>query len=190
MYKISKVRDLCRERGTKLRTVAKAIGVTEHGLQKMITRETASVPNIKALSDYFNVPIEYWLENYKEPLDGEEQKNVPIGTRLNDFIHFNGLTQVEFAKILGVPATRINNIVKNSPDFNVDLLAGITQHYPNLNLRWLLLGAGNMTLTEAQKKGQLECTECKKKDQVIYNLSQDNKELKDQVKGITTKVKR
>jgi hypothetical protein len=54
----------------------------------------------------------------------------------------------------------------------------------------LLLGAGNMTLTEAQKKGQLECTECKKKDQVIYNLSQDNKELKDQVKGITTKVKR
>lgn len=70
--------------------------------------------------------------------------NFEINDRIKQFIKISDITGKEFADILGVSPARISNIMnyRNRPDS--DLLIFMADKYRNINLKWLLLGEGDM----------------------------------------------
>lgn len=65
-------------------------------------------------------------------------------TRLLQFLSAENLTQAEFAKKLGVSGPNVTHIIsgRNKPSY--DFIISLADHYPALNLEWLLLGKGKM----------------------------------------------
>ena len=65
-------------------------------------------------------------------------------TRLLQFLSAENLTQAEFAKKLGVSGPNVTHIIsgRNKPSY--DFIQNLANHYPALNLEWLLLGKGKM----------------------------------------------
>ncbi|MBP5397985.1 MAG: helix-turn-helix transcriptional regulator [Bacteroidales bacterium] len=65
-------------------------------------------------------------------------------TRLLQFLSAENLTQAEFAKKLGVSGPNVTHIIsgRNKPSY--DFLLSLANHYPALNMEWMLLGKGKM----------------------------------------------
>ena len=65
-------------------------------------------------------------------------------TRLLQFLSAENLTQAEFAKKLGVSGPNVTHIIsgRNKPSY--DFLLSMANHYPALNMEWMLLGKGKM----------------------------------------------
>lgn len=70
--------------------------------------------------------------------------NFDINDRIKQFIKVSNITGKEFADNLGVSPARLSNIMnyRNRPDS--DLLIFMADKYRNINLKWLLLGEGEM----------------------------------------------
>ena len=67
-----------------------------------------------------------------------------MNTRLQQFLSAENISQSEFADTIGVARASVSHILagRNKPGF--DFLVGMCQHYPPLNLEWLLTGKGRM----------------------------------------------
>ena len=67
-----------------------------------------------------------------------------MNTRLEQFIAAENISQAEFADTIGVARASVSHILsgRNKPSF--DFITGMMQHYPRLNMEWLLAGKGKM----------------------------------------------
>lgn len=67
-----------------------------------------------------------------------------MNTRLQRFLNERHITQSQFAQTLGVTNASISHIIsgRNKPGY--DFIVSVAQHYPELNIEWLLLGEGPM----------------------------------------------
>lgn len=67
-----------------------------------------------------------------------------MNTRLQQFLSAENISQSQFADTIGVARASVSHILagRNKPGF--DFLVGMSQHYPSLNLEWLLTGKGRM----------------------------------------------
>ena len=65
-------------------------------------------------------------------------------TRILQFLSAENLTQAEFAKKIGVSGPNVTHIIsgRNKPSY--DFILSMANHYPALNLEWLLTGKGKM----------------------------------------------
>ena len=81
-----------------------------------------------------------------------------MNTRLNQFLTAENLTQAEFAKRLGIARAGVSHILsgRNSPSYS--FILSLTQHFPALNIEWLLTGKGKMyrdqSADHSQKRGE------------------------------------
>lgn len=68
--------------------------------------------------------------------------------RLEQFLTCENLSQSQFADTIGVSRAGVSKILSghNKPGF--DMLSSIAQHYPSLNLEWLITGKGKMYLRD------------------------------------------
>ena len=64
--------------------------------------------------------------------------------RIIKFIEAEKLTAAEFADNIGVQRSSVSHVLngRNNPSFA--FIQKIIEHYPNLNLRWLMTGEGNI----------------------------------------------
>lgn len=69
------------------------------------------------------------------------QDNNTIKYRLAEFLKHLGIGQAKFAQIVGVSKGFANNV---GDSIRTDNLNKIAEHYPELNLTWLLTGEGEM----------------------------------------------
>ncbi|MBR1406199.1 MAG: helix-turn-helix transcriptional regulator [Bacteroidales bacterium] len=67
-----------------------------------------------------------------------------MNNRLEQFLSAENISQAEFADTIGVARASVSHILagRNKPSY--DFLTGMMQHYPRLNMEWLLAGKGKM----------------------------------------------
>lgn len=67
-----------------------------------------------------------------------------MNKRLEQFLAAENLSQTQFAETLNVARASISHLLagRNNPGY--DFIKSVMQHYPNLNMDWLILGTGKM----------------------------------------------
>ena len=97
-----------------------------------------------------------------------------VGERLGLVLKKKGVTQKSFSKKVGVTEQSISKLIKGqirSP--KADLIAQIARLFPDVNLRWLIIGEGEML-----REGMTVSDETKNE---LNNLRIENSKLKDKV---------
>lgn len=64
--------------------------------------------------------------------------------RLQQFLSAENITQAQFADEIGVARAGVSHVLagRNKPGF--DFIAATAEHYPTLNIEWLITGKGKM----------------------------------------------
>lgn len=67
-----------------------------------------------------------------------------MNTRLQQFLSAEDISQAQFADTIGVARASVSHILagRNRPGY--DFIVNTVQHYPDLNVEWLLTGKGKM----------------------------------------------
>ena len=67
-----------------------------------------------------------------------------MNTRLKQFLAAENITQAQFADTINVVRASVSHVLsgRNNPSF--DFIKAMMQHYPNLNIDWLMFGKGKM----------------------------------------------
>lgn len=66
-----------------------------------------------------------------------------VNERLKSFFAHKGLSAYAVSKTTGVPHTTVAHILR-STDVKISSLEKIVDYYPDLNIRWLITGKGEM----------------------------------------------
>ncbi len=75
-----------------------------------------------------------------------------LGERLRIFIKKKGLTIKEFAEACGISDKSIINYVTDQRQPNAEALKKMAEKFPDLDLRWLLLGSAGTGVSESESK--------------------------------------
>lgn len=67
-----------------------------------------------------------------------------MNNRLLQFLQSEGISQSQFADEIGVARGSVSHILsgRNKPSF--DMIQSVSQHFPAINLDWLINGEGSM----------------------------------------------
>jgi transcriptional regulator with XRE-family HTH domain len=97
-----------------------------------------------------------------------------IGERFALVLKEKKVTQKSFAEKVGVTEQSITKLVKGQTQSpKADLIAQLTVMFPDVNLRWLLIGEGEML-----KKGMSIADETQ---EALEQLQKENSQLKDKI---------
>lgn len=67
-----------------------------------------------------------------------------MNRRLQQFLSVENISQSLFAETLGVAKSNISHILSGRNKPGSDFLISMVEHYPTLNIEWLLTGKGRM----------------------------------------------
>lgn len=73
-----------------------------------------------------------------------------IVKNLRLFVESNQLSDRAFERLVGWSNGFYGKVKNNGTSFSIDKLAGIIDHFPELNINWLCTGKGNMILSGTQ----------------------------------------
>ena len=74
-----------------------------------------------------------------------------VKERLKQFIDTLNISEREFCRRIGVSSSHVMSIKKS---IQPDKMQAISIHFPELNPLWLLLGQGEMLLSDGKKEGE------------------------------------
>jgi transcriptional regulator with XRE-family HTH domain len=99
-----------------------------------------------------------------------------IGERFALVLKKKGVTQKSFAEKVGVTEQSISKLIKGQTQSpKADLIAQLTIMFPDVNLRWLLIGEGEML-----KEG-MSISDATQEE--LEQLRKENSQLKDKIIG-------
>lgn len=104
--------------------------------------------------------------------------------RLLDFLAHLGMGQNAFEKTVGMSTGSISGMTKG---MRADNLAKIAKIYPELNLRWLLLGEGNMLIEKSQESAESTNDQIKELNETIALLRDVIKDMRAQITELRSK---
>ena len=73
MFRFSKLYVMCQRKGMSIKELSKAINISSAAIYKWKNGSDPRPKQLKKLSDFFNVPVEFFLDN-SEPLPKEQKK--------------------------------------------------------------------------------------------------------------------
>ena len=84
------------------------------------------------------------LEIHKNSFIFVKHNVTKMNNRLIQFLAAENISQAQFADTIGVARASVSHIVagRNKPGF--DFIQSTAEHYPNLNIEWLIAGRGRM----------------------------------------------
>jgi transcriptional regulator with XRE-family HTH domain len=85
-----------------------------------------------------------------------------MNERLKALIKVVSKSPTDFAKSLGVSPGRVNNVTSGRNNFNYEFVKKIVETYRNVNLTWLLIGEGEMFLSDEPGVANHPLPECPK----------------------------
>jgi transcriptional regulator with XRE-family HTH domain len=93
---LRKIRDRANEKKMTLKELASGIGITEHGLQRIIKENTTKIDTLEKISNLLDVPISYFFTS-----------NLTLQEKLSDAVDFNAyiikyLKKIEDLKMSGL----------------------------------------------------------------------------------------
>jgi len=107
-----------------------------------------------------------------------------IGQRFTLFLKKKKISQKVFSKATGLAEKNVSNIATDHTKYpRSDFFAAVLENYPDLNLRWLILGKGEMWLNETGTSGQSKESELKEK---VEKLEKEVLSLKKMEKKIVS----
>lgn len=182
------------------------VGISDVAYYKAQRRGRFGMETNEKISKAFNMPLSELIdENEKkhkitvvnEPKATYKVATTTIQVRIKELIYQLRKSQLDFAKDIGMSKQTITNVInsKNAkPGF--DFIAGIAKAYPHVNVRWLLLGEGemiidiksNLSIVAEPPTSYGHCQHCTDKDDTIailkrYVASLENKGGKNQSKA-------
>ncbi len=98
-----------------------------------------------------------------------------ISERFEQFLGIKRISQKKFSEITGFPTYSLSKIITGRTNIpKIDFIIALMEHFPELNLRWLLLGEGEMFTNKTfhlsnEFKNELD------------NLRIENSKLKDKI---------
>ncbi len=77
-----------------------------------------------------------------------------MNIRLQQFLAAENITQAQLADSLNVARAGVSHILagRNKPSY--DFLSALMQHYPRLNVEWLMFGKGKMYNTQTERQSE------------------------------------
>ncbi len=97
-----------------------------------------------------------------------------IGERLAILLKEKGITQKAFSKKIEYREQSISNLIRgHTKNSNTDLMARTARFFPDVNLRWLILGEGEMLIKENSISDQVQ--------RELEDLKDENSKLKDKI---------
>lgn len=107
---------------------------------------------------------------------------------LEELLKYSGLSQKEFAERIGGYQPVLSKVKSGERDFSKEILRGIAKCYPEISLRWLLLGEGEMLIQEKKeqlivmeprtnylKKGDIDQEQLK---EIVFEIKEEIEEIK------------
>lgn len=73
-----------------------------------------------------------------------EKTQTTVGERIKILADSLNITQKKLAQQIGMSQNSITNIIKGKNEPGKSFIWGITQHYPQINIDWVLHGTGEM----------------------------------------------
>lgn len=67
-----------------------------------------------------------------------------MNTRLKQFLAAENITQAQFADTIDVVRASVSHVLSGRNNPSYDFIRAIMQHYPSLNMEWLMFGKGKM----------------------------------------------
>lgn len=67
-----------------------------------------------------------------------------MNTRLKQFLNAENITQAQFAEKLQVVRASVSHVLSGRNNPSYDFIKALMQHYPLLNMEWLMFGKGRM----------------------------------------------
>jgi len=113
----------------------------------------------------------------------KEQKKEELRARIVELIEAKGLTNTSFADLIEESRSKISHIVNSRNGASFAIVEKIIDHFPEVNLEWLLKGIGNMFVdgykslrssTKAQASQQELFLENKESNQIVTNQEQNS----------------
>ena len=92
-----------------------------------------------------------------------------IKSRLKVFLKLNNISKLEFYKSIHLPAGYMEKDIA----FSSKILIKIIKSYPNLNIKWLLTGEGNMLETNITNFLNVSCDEANCLKNYVIKLQKD-----------------
>jgi len=191
---LNKIRKIATDKKISLRDLAVKSKISEQGLHSILRRNNCSLENLENIANALNVPISYFLDDYKEP---EKPviilKQTEINIRLKKIMHNAELNQIQFAGRIGITPERLNKILNNNLDFGIEVIQGLAKAFPEINLRWVLLGVDEMErkITMAAEPSAhygKPCKQCAMKDKIITDLLEEKQKLKIEIQECRAKL--
>lgn len=87
-----------------------------------------------------------------------------MNRRLQQFLSAENISQAQFADSIDVARASVSHVLagRNKPGY--DFIRSISEHYPTLNLEWLISGKGKMYKQDAQTASHMPSTPSPKQD--------------------------
>jgi plasmid maintenance system antidote protein VapI len=98
---------------------------------------------------------------------------VTVNQRIVEIYKSLNITPAEFSRVVNVPHSRLNNQILGKNGVGLDTIQSIVKSLQNLNPRWLLLGNGEMWISENSNIQITDILESK-----IIEVREDNTEYK------------
>lgn len=68
--------------------------------------------------------------------------------RINQIIEYKSLTPSRFADIIGIQRSRISHIMSGRNNASIDVVTRIIEKFPEIDLKWLMTGEGQMSSSD------------------------------------------
>ena len=68
-----------------------------------------------------------------------------ISQRIESFLNYQKISQTDFENVTGFSQRTLSNIIsETTKNPKMDFFVAMATYYPNINIRWLLIGEGEM----------------------------------------------
>jgi hypothetical protein len=111
-----------------------------------------------------------------------------MGKRLKQFIDYKNISLNAFDKSIGASNGYIGKQIKNEASIGSEMLATISEAYPELNLYWLVSGEGEMLKNVQSSFPTIEDTQTIKIDGTISLLKEMIKEKEIEIKELNREI--
>ena len=111
-----------------------------------------------------------------------------VGERIKKILFDNKINATELADKVGMKKQSVNQIINGSMKLTYNFVYGIANNYPDVDLRWLILGERTEGYYTAEELPGEYYTPIKERDKQISELIRITKDQQSTIKELLSKI--
>lgn len=188
---LSIIKNILEQRKISIKSFAAKVGMTEHGLHQMIRIGSTTTKTLERIAKELDVDTSIFFETTMVVTEPKSEYavhdiDIDVWRRINELKAMEGLNQKEFSEEIGVNEKTFSAMMSRKTDPGFEVFRGVARRFPNLNMRWFILGEGEKYVTPGTglQTGQQKayCKDCEMFKAVIRQQVEMIEFLKSKVK--------